>query len=247
MNGKGHGMHSPFVFQFIVKVLNNGQGYTPPPAVEALRRTMRKDNRALPPNDLGAGSRAGAMEQLVVKRIARTALMPARYSHLLYRMVHHYQPTQILELGTSLGITTAYLALANANAKVYTIEGNPSIRQVAVDNFKQLGVPQIQSVAGAFDDCLPAILQEMKKVDFVLVDGNHRYEPTLKYFQQLLPFCHNDTFLVFDDIHWSSEMERAWEAIKTDPRVRCTIDLFFLGIVLFRSEFRERQDFVIRY
>jgi predicted O-methyltransferase YrrM len=87
----------------------------------------------------------------------------------------------------------------------------------------------------------------MSRIDLAFIDGNHRKEPTLRYFETILPKTHEGSCIVFDDIHWSSEMEEAWELIRKDERVKLSIDLFFIGIVFFRTEFREKQHFSIRY
>lgn len=247
MNGKGHGMHSPFVFHFMLDVLNNRQGYTPPIMLENLRRHLLRDKRVLQIEDLGAGSRVHNAKERTVRSLARTAVKPKKYSDLFYRLVRRYQPANIIELGTSLGLTTAHMAAANPAASVITIEGSPAVRQVALENFSRLQLINIHSREGHFDDVLPQVLQSLPQVDLVYIDGNHRYQATMHYFSQLLSKVHNDTILVFDDIHWSAEMEQAWSEIKAHPSVRCTIDLFFLGFVLFRSEFRAHQDFIIRY
>jgi hypothetical protein len=63
----------------------------------------------------------------------------------------------------------------------------------------------------------------------------------------LLPKTSQESILVFDDIHWSREMEEAWGIIKSHSSVKCAIDLFFIGIIFFREEFKEKQDFTIRF
>lgn len=246
-NGKGHGMHSPFVFQFILHVLNNHSGYVPPAEIEALRRALQHDKRILAVEDFGAGSRIAQHKKRTVAELAKTALKPKRYAQLLYRLVKYYQPQTILELGTSLGVTTAYFAQANPSARIITIEGSESIANVAAQNFSTLQVSNIQQRTGNFDEVLPVVLEQHPLLDLAYVDGNHRYEPTVRYFQQLLPALHNNSILVFDDIHWSAEMERAWEEIKNHPSVQCTVDIFFLGFVFFRNEFKVKQHFSIRY
>lgn len=246
-NGKGHGMHSPFVFRFILHVLNNRSGYEAPPEMEALRRKLLRDRRVLHIEDLGAGSRTAAGKQRSVQDLARTALKPKKYAQLLHRLVRYYQPQSILELGTSLGVTTAYLSTAHPAAEVITIEGSGAVAEVAKENFAQLGLQNIRLLTGNFDDVLPAVLRNLSSVDLAYVDGNHRYGPTVSYFLQLLPLLHNDSVLVFDDIHWSAEMEKAWEEIKRHPAVRCTVDVFFLGFVFLRSEFKTKQHFAVRF
>ncbi|MDB5250915.1 MAG: class SAM-dependent methyltransferase [Flaviaesturariibacter sp.] len=246
-NGKGHGMHSPFVFQFILNVLHNGRGYEMPGTIETLRAEMLACTDVLTIQDLGAGSRTGSSRQRTVSKLAKAALKPKKYGQLLYRLARYYQPRTIIELGTSLGTTTSYLAMAAPEADVVTIEGSEDVRAVAAKNFKKLGLANIRSLAGNFDTVLPSVLAEMKSVDLAYIDGNHRYAPTKQYFQQLLAKSHNDTILVFDDIHWSAEMEAAWAEISQHPDVRCTVDTFFLGFVFFRSAFKERRHFSIRF
>lgn len=246
-NGKGHGMHSPFGFDFILNVLNNKSHYHPPASIEALRQMLLQDDRVLEVEDLGAGSRVDASKQKAVRDIARAALKPRKYAQVMYRLVRHYQPQTIIELGTSLGVTTAYLAAANPGAQVITIEGSEAIANVAQENFQSLGLQNIRSLQGNFDVVLPTILPSQPAVDMAYIDGNHRYQPTMDYFHQLLPVIHEYSILVFDDIHWSAEMERAWEEIKGHPAVHYSIDIFFLGFVFFRKEFKVKQQFCIRY
>lgn len=240
-------MHSPFVFQFILHVLNNKSGYVPPQEIENLRKILLHDKRVLEVEDFGAGSRVASHRKRSVAELAKTTLKPKKYAQLLFRLVKHYQPNTILELGTSLGVTAAYFAAANPSANIITIEGSKAIADIAVQNFSTLHLQNIQPQVGNFDDVLPVVLQQWPSIDLAYIDGNHRYEPTIRYFQQLLPAMHNDAILVFDDIHWSAEMEKAWNEIKQHPSVQCTVDIFFLGFVFFRKEFKVKQHFSIRY
>lgn len=247
LNGKGHGMHSPFVFQFILHVLNNQSGYQPPEEIEVARQRLLHDDRLLAIEDFGAGSRIAKRKQRKVSELARHALKSQKYAQLLFRLVKYYQPRTILELGTSLGITTSYLSKGNLAANIITIEGSESIAAIAKENFSSLGLTNIEQRTGNFDNLLSSIIHHQSSIDLAYLDGNHRYEPTVRYFKQLLPALHNDSILVFDDIHWSAEMEKAWREIQEDPAVKCTVDVFFLGFVFFRKEFKEKQHFTIRF
>lgn len=240
-------MHSPFVFDFIRNVLNNNSHYQPPPELEQLRARLLSDQRIIEIEDHGAGSRTNASKQRTVRQIARTALKSHRLAQVLFRLVKHYQPSTILELGTSLGITTGYLSKANTGAYIVTVEGSPQVASIAQENFQKLGLTNIGLRQGNFDAVLPAVLQDFPSIDLAYIDGNHRYEPTIQYFHQLLSKSHNNTILVFDDVHWSAGMEQAWEEIKSHPSVAYTIDIFFLGFVFFRPEFRVKQNFSIRF
>ena len=246
-NGKGHGMHSPFVFDFILNVLNNRQNYIPPPEIEDLRKELLQKSTRITIEDLGAGSRIKSSNQKTIRNLAKNALKPKKYSQLLFRLVKHYQPKNILELGTSLGITTAYLSKANPSSQIITIEGDPSTAAIAQQNFQKLDCLNIQLLNGNFDDLLPTVNGQRSTVDLAYIDGNHLLKPTLNYFEQFLGKKNDNSIFIFDDIHWSKEMEEAWSRIKAHPSVRCTIDIFFLGFVFFRHEFKAKQDFIIRF
>ncbi|MEO7312355.1 MAG: class I SAM-dependent methyltransferase [Chitinophagaceae bacterium] len=246
-NGKGHGTHSPFVYEFIVQVLNDSRQFYCYKTIEGLRHRLMTDSTVLHVEDYGAGSVVSKTKNRAVKEIANTALKPAKFGQLMFRIANYYNSKNIVELGTSLGITTAYLASAAGDARVTTMEGAPAIAALALRNFNELALKNIGLVQGNFDETLAPALKSFSIVDLAFVDGNHRREPTLHYFEQLLQYSHEYTILIFDDVHWSSEMEAAWETIKADSRVRLTIDLFFIGLVFFRKDFKEKQDFVVRF
>ena len=246
-NGKGHGMHSPFVFEFITKVLNNKTGYPEYEKGEALRNQLLNDNTVLKVEDFGAGSVIDKKSKRSISSIARNAAKPKKFGQLLFRMVKHYQSSTILELGTSLGITTSYLSMARQETRLITMEGSKEITDIAKRNLKNLEIRNVEIIEGNFDNTLSSVVCRLSTIGFAFIDGNHRKEPTERYFKEILAKTNNNSILVFDDIHWSSEMEAAWETIKKDAAVTCSIDLFFIGIVFFRKEFKEKQDFVIRF
>ena len=246
-NGQGHGIHSPFIFDFVKNVLNDKRDFYAFGPIESLRQKLIADHSIIQVDDLGAGSRISQSNQRKISEMARHALKSKKQAQFLFRLVNHYQPKNIVELGTSFGLTTAYLAAANGNAKVYTIEGIPSIAAIARKNFQQLNLYNTELLQGSFDLVLPAVLEKIKEVNFAFVDGNHRLEPTLRYFEWLLKHSNENTIMVFDDIHWSEEMELAWKKIGQDPTVTCTVDLFFLGLVFLRKDFKVKQNFTIRF
>jgi predicted O-methyltransferase YrrM len=246
-NAKGHGVHSPFVYDFIRKVLLDKRNFYAYEAIELCRNEMLKDQRVLLVEDFGAGSRVRKTNQRSISEIAHSSLKPKKFSQLIFRIVNYYSPEMILELGTSLGITTSYLATANSNAHVTTMEGSNEIAIIAKSNFDKMQLKNVSIIVGNFDDTLPAFLETENTFDLVFIDGNHRQEPTLRYFNQFLPKIHENSILIFDDIHWSGEMEAAWKEIQQHPQVMVTIDLFFIGIVFFRRENKVKQHFSINF
>ena len=245
--GNRHDVHSPFVYALIEEVLRDKSKPNIFKEVEALRRQLLQTQEELTVTDLGAGSLTGAGTVRKVSDIARYAAKPPKFGQLFYRLVQYLQPQYLLELGTSLGLSTAYMALAKPDAQVLTIEGCPNIAARARQNFELLDIKNIQQRTGNFDDVLPALLQEKPRLDWVFIDGNHRKDPTLAYFEQCLTQAHDQSLFIFDDIHWTPGMEEAWTAIQQHPRVTLTIDLFFIGLVFFRPEVKVKQHFILKY
>ncbi|MES2430700.1 MAG: class I SAM-dependent methyltransferase [Bacteroidota bacterium] len=246
-NGKGHGVHSPFVFDFIKNVLRDKKQYDCYNKIEAVRKDLLSNKTILEVEDFGAGSNVIKSNKRVVKDIATSSLKPKKYAQLLFRMVQYYQPKTIVELGTSLGVTTSYLASGNSSAQIYTCEGAKNIASIAKNNFNTLGLKDIELIEGDFAKTLPHLFNKIDKIDFAFVDGNHRKEPTLQYFKELLQHSVSTTILIFDDIHWSKEMEETWVEIQQHPQVTLTMDLFFIGIVCINTDIKVRQHFSIIY
>ena len=251
-NGRGHGIHSPFVFEFIEKVLNDRKEYPAYIQIEQLREELLRNKTKLKIEDLGAGSSVNGGSRRSISDITKNAAKAKKWGQLLFRMAQYYKTENILELGTSLGISAAYLASGNPQGKLITLEGANAIASIAARNFNKLGLRNIELISGDFDNALPTVivsnqLKPDELFDMVFVDGNHRKEPTLRYFEMLLPAMANASVIVFDDVHWSLEMEEAWKRICDDPRVMLSVDLFFIGLVFFRPAFKVKQHFNIRH
>ena len=245
-NGRGHGVHSPFVFEFIKNVLTDKKEYPCYQPIEKLRQNLLNNNNVIEVEDFGAGSIIIKTKKRVVKHIAASSLKSKKYSQLLFRIVQYYKKVNILELGTSLGTTSAYLASVPI-AAVTTMEGSAKIAAIAKENLLSLGLKNIGIIEGDFDNTLTEYLSSNKKIDFVFLDGNHRKVPTIKYFEEILLNANEETIFVFDDIHWSKEMEEAWHIIKKHNQVMLMLDLFFIGIAFLGKNFKEKQHFSIRF
>ncbi len=245
--GGRHRVHSPFVYALLEDVLLDSRNYYAFGAIEKRRQALYRDERSIRVRDYGAGSLVDGAGERRIADIARHAAKPPKFGRLLFRLVQRLQPDTVLELGTSLGISTAYMAAARSAARVVTLEGCPETAAVARQTFSSLALPHIEVLEGHFDDTLATVLRQLPRLDMAFLDGNHRKEPTLRYFSQCLTRTHADSVLVFDDIHWTRDMEEAWEEIKAHPSVTLSIDLFFMGLVFFREEIREKQHFILRY
>jgi len=242
----GHGIHSPFLFDLIANVISDEKKYYAFFDIDDLRNDLLESKQKLKINDFGAGSKKSKKKERTVGDITKNSSVQPRYGEMLFRIVNHFQPKTILELGTGLGLSTIYLAKPNSKTKVYTVDADSERLKVAKQNFEQLKCSNIQIINDSFNYALPELLRRLTNVDFVYFDGNHRKEPILDYFSLCLPHKHDKTVFIFDDIHWSTEMEDAWRAIKEHPKVVATLDLFYVGIVFFKSEL-QHEHFVINY
>lgn len=246
-SGNEHSIHSPFLFDLynrVIKVKDENAVYA---EIRTLRKELLASEEIIEILDLGAGSRINKSNQRKIRTIAKNAEKPEKFGKLFYRLVQNFKPETVLELGTSLGLTTLYLSKANPNAEVISFEGCPQTAAKARDHFSQLGSGNIEIVVGNIDQTLPIRLAKLgKALDFAYFDANHRYEPTVRYFEQCLPHIQNDSVFIFDDIYWSKEMTQAWEHIKAHPKVTLTVDLFWIGLVFFHSG-QAKEDFVLRF
>ncbi len=246
-NGKGHGIHSPFIYDLVTRVLNDSKSYPCYHQIEPLRKALLKEDTVLRVDDFGAGSAVLASKDRKVRSIARSSLKDKKFAQLIFRLAQYYHPVTVVELGTSLGITSAYLASAYPDLNLYTFEGSGQIAQRAREVWQELGLDRIRLIQGDFDKTLEPSLESIRQVDMAFVDGNHRKDPTLRYFSMLKKRATPKSVFIFDDIHWSLEMEEAWGEIQKAPGVTVTVDLFFIGLVFFNPDFKAIQHFQIRF
>lgn len=241
-----HGIHSPFIYEFYNDVIVDKTPFYVYYDIESIRAKLLLANLEINIEDHGAGSKVNSSTTRKIKDVAKHTLKSPKYGQLLFRIVNRLKPKTILELGTSLGLSTLYLAASNKNIKVTTVEGCPNTAKVAQVNFDKIGFKNIELVNDTFDHFLPHFLAQQKNLDFVFFDGNHQQEATLNYFNLCVEKVHNETVFVFDDIHWSEGMTAAWEQIKKHPKVTSTIDLFFVGIVFFKTNL-SKENFVLKF
>lgn len=242
-----YGVHSPFVYELITKVLQDHSHYPEYKQAEEIRKQCLHNRRVIEISNYGAVKRKSSRgnELKKVKTIAKSAISP-RCGRLLFRLVKYFAPESIIEMGTSLGISTIYIASAAPKANFATIEGCSTTADLATENLGKTGLHNVNMTIGDFSVTLPRLLAVRKPLGFAFFDGNHTYKATLEYFNLCLEASNENSVFVFHDIHWSRGMEEAWNEICKHPRVAVSIDLFELGLVFFRKGL-SKQNFVIRF
>lgn len=241
-----HGTHSPFVYKLADEVIYDFSDKSEYKNIEAQRKKLFNDDSVINVTDLGAGSHLNKNRTKKVSQIAKNALKSPRLAKLIYRLAKSTKPKTAIELGTCLGITSAYLSTSNPEAEIITIEGCPETAGVARKNFEDLDLNNIELHVGNFDLILPDIIAKQPTLDFVYIDGNHRKDATLNYFKWCLPKVTENSLLIFDDIYWSQGMKEAWEEIKNHPDVTVTVDLFWIGLVYFKKG-QAKEHFKLKF
>ncbi len=239
-----YSIHSPFVFSLITEVLEDHCSKAQYKEVEKIRKYWSRLTTIICRYDLGASADKG--KEISIGEIVRKHSVRKKYGRLLYRLAKRQQAHSILELGTSVGISTSYLVEACPKAVVTTIEACTETQNTAVHHPILKGNQNVRFMNMPFNEALLVLAAESYRFDLVFIDGDHTKEGTLRYFEQLLKMATNDSLLIFDDIHWSEGMEDAWAEIKANPEVRLTLDLFQFGLVYIKKEL-SKQDIVLRF
>ena len=244
-NTSGEGIHSPYLFEYVRFVVRDKNAFYCFQDIERRRRLLMACEDELDVVDYGS---AGSPEGLHIRRrvcdIAKGHLESASVGQLLFRTVNWtgqkmQRPLEILELGTSLGVTTSYLASADSRNHVVTLEGSGEVLKVAQGVWRALDLENVEWHEGNIDNTLNKCARE--KLDIAYVDANHTFDATIRYADFLLPRMSENGMLILDDIHYSREMEHAWEALKNDPRVTTSMDMYHIGILFVNKHFLKKH------
>jgi predicted O-methyltransferase YrrM len=230
----------------VLKVFRNKTSSDVVCKIETIRKRLISDPGIIEMIDFGTGSEIRKGKLRRVSEIARYTSVPEKYGKLLAGLSAEFGKPAIIEFGTSFGISTMYMAAGNPTALVYTMEGSDKVSEIAKENFAQAGLANINILTGSFEKTLPEIEEKRIKPGLVFIDGNHRKESTIAYFNRMVELSDENSVIVIDDIYYSAEMGAAWNEIKKNAKVSFTVDIFRMGLVFFRQGMT-RNDYIIRY
>ena len=241
-------IHPPFAYELVSYLNNNSVAFPDKKTIFSIKNKAANNNNVIEHTDLGAPAtgRGYVRSFKKVSDIASKTSIRHKYGKLLYLLVKYFEPNNIIELGTSLGISTLYLSLPNKNTHVISLEGCSETAHVAENYLRKANATNAEVFIGSFESVLSQALKKATPLDMVFFDGHHKYDPTLTYFRQCKEQINEDTMFIFDDIHWSKGMKKAWKAIKRDHDVTLTLDFFQVGVVFFKKGL-SKQNLIIRY
>jgi len=242
-----HDLHSPFVYNFYMELIKNKNPYDDFEKLNNMRKELLLNETVLSINDFGAGSKTWLTNQRKIKQITKKGIAKKKQAEFLYKLINKFKPKSIIELGTSIGLTTMYLSLPLKKSTVYTIEGCTEIFAYAQQFFKKNGLKNIHSYQGQFKDIFPKLLSEIDVLDLLYVDGNHTYEATKANFEIALTKKNAQSIFIFDDINWSKGMQQAWKEIYAHHEVTLSLDFFYFGIVFFRKEQLHKEHYYLKF
>lgn len=198
--------------------------------IEALREELVSSTETI---DAALTNARGVEKPMALGEVAHRRSKKDLWALVLLALARELRPRNVLELGTCLGISGAYLAsglLLNGSGRLVTLEGAPALAARAAANLRRLGLEEVEVVPGLFRVTLPGLLERPEPIDLAFIDGHHDEMATQEYFEQLLPHLADDAVVVFDDIRWSDGMTNAWRALCRHPAVRIAVDLDRIGI-----------------
>lgn len=236
-----HSIHATFLFQLYTEIILKKWHFSNFSKIENIRNILINNQELLQFEDLGAGK----YKKRKVSEIAKTSLSSPKYAQLQFKLIRHFKPKTILEIGTSLGINSLYFSAAAPDSQIITLEGIQEIAAIAEHNFHSLGAT-IEVIKGEFDETLPLALKKLNNLDYVFIDGNHTYLATIKYFNEIIKYTHEKSIIVIDDIYWSKEMTKAWSEIISHSSVRLTLDFYKFGVI-FLSKNQSYENFILKY
>ena len=240
-NTHGHGIHSPRLFDLVQYVIDNPYNYYDYRILEQYRRLLLGEDTVINVTDYGTG----VSGEKTVSRIAAGSLAPPQQAQLIYRIVEDMRPKHILELGTSLALTTAYMAKACGKATVTTLEGCGNIARRARQTLSDLKCHNVSVIEGNIDDTLKAVINRLPGIGILYIDANHTSEALIKYFNTCLPKLTERAIIIIDDIYWSEDMHNGWQCLTEHEKVTANIDLYHCGL-LFLDPHLPRRTFKIR-
>ncbi len=240
---KGFGVHSPFVFDLITKVIEEKYAYYCFQDLELLRKKLSFNTGEITYTD--RKEKGGRKTRSVGEIVRRESIRP-KQGALLFRLTNYFKPRNILQIGTTTGLSTLYLTSYATGLRCVALENIPEFAPIARQAFAKGGRNPIDLRVGNYMDLLPKALKEMTSLDFVFFNAPYERQDNLRLFNACMKYARNDTVFVLAGIKANREMRDLWEEIQACPEVTVTLDLYSLGIVLLNRKLHKR-DYIVYF
>lgn len=239
---RGYGVHSPFVFNLITKVIEEKCSYYSFYDIELLRRELYYREDKLPCPDR---SHPGRMKYRQIGEIVYCEAIKPSHGKLLFRLANYFKSQRILQIGPNVGISTLYLTSYAKEVRCIALENVPQFAEIARQVFERAG-KHIDLRVGSYASLLPQALRDLGEVDLVYFNTLYEQQHTEALFESCLPYVGDWTLFVFEGIKSSQRMRAFWDAVCARPEVTVTIDLYTMGIVFFNPKLH-KQNYIVYF
>lgn len=237
-------VQSSFVNEFLKIILIKKFPYQISNPIEEYRCQLHRNKTLVDEILPGAGNRK-TKNIKSISSLAKSSCKPKSQAVILANISQFLESKNILELGTSFGISTSYIAASNPKSTILSIDASDIVSQFSQSHFQKNGYSNVHFRKGFFDEEIEKLNTPTNGWDIVFIDGNHTYNATIKYFNFFKNKLSEKGILVFDDIYWSEEMKKAWKEISSHSETSLCIDMFVMGIVWISKDFK-KENFRIR-
>ena len=228
---KGHGVHSPFVFDLITHVIEQPLSYYSYKEMDLIRLHLQQSNRSI--NDQG--------KRYTMQKYLRKQAISKKEGELLFRIANHYKPYSILTIGSSMGLLPLYLTGYSSKACCITLENNDEIALIAQEALEKREKRQIRIYPGLYEQSLPDALRELKKIDFLYISKTLTIKESDTAYHQCIPLMHDETIVMIGGIHDTPDKQKYWQQLCKDPQITVSIDLYQSGLIFFRPQLHKRM------
>jgi predicted O-methyltransferase YrrM len=231
-------IHSPFIYEWMKHLMVfRAKSFS---NINRYRASLDKNTNSIAFNNQGEEKITTVRDRYMNTSISDD------YGKILQATASYIKASNFLELGTSLGVSTAYIHATNSHIEGITIDANSQTSTLASFLFDSLLSPhKVTFEIGFFKDVIHEILNKTKPIDFVFIDGDHKLESTLHYLEMLMPNLAENAVVVLDDIRWSPDMYKAWLRACLYTDFNYAIDFGRMGILFKVNNHSPKQYFTI--
>ena len=235
---RGHGIHSPFLFRLITEVVENKRKLPEYKIFKDLKEnamTILEDSSEI---SLSAVYHQFNLPPANPHRLYRKVEMPLRYAKVVFRLLREFKPFSVINYGPTLGANLALLAMANKESLVYQYINDTAYEQISNDLLKYLTITNVRF----FNE------SSVPSDDPAFLIINYPYNPAVSHevVQKRLDLQGDDDVMIIRGIHESKAMEAIWKETIASESVRVSLDLFEIGIALFRKGL-QKENFIQRF
>ncbi|MDD2435944.1 MAG: SAM-dependent methyltransferase [Massilibacteroides sp.] len=218
---KGHGVHSPFVFNFITKVIDERAAYYCLKDIELTRKKFFYENEPF----------------------HKWEIRP-KYGALLMRISNYLKPQNLLLIGSDLSFSALYSSSYASTTRCVVLEEKTEIAAFSRSVIEKHRAKNILLKEGVYQKTVSEVLEHTDKLDFVYFGYPNDSALDIPVFECILPHLHEHSVLILRGIRKTKDRKEFWNRLCARPEVSVTIDVYELGIAFFNHKIHKKNYIV---